>query len=420
MAYLIRRAGFLKRRLRTLAGLVSKDFRLLVRDRVALLFLLLAPVVVISVAGLSLATFYGGWERENVSYLFPVADLDDSELSNRLVSDLEQAEGLELLRGDEQEARRLVGETNRAGAALLIPKGFGSEFQKGKAVRLTLWVDPVKHIEVLKIKGEIERVRAALVATQIAGRIAVVEVLTHAGDVDFEAVMADATRLAEQLIERSVGLDEISLTSSRTHFNTFDQNVPGFGVTFLLLGMLLGVGTGLADERDWGMFYRLSASPVSVSSLITGKVLSRFSVGVVQMVILFTFGRLAFAVSLGPSWLALGLVIAGISFAAASLGLLVAAISPSRDAVLPLGTIAIMGMAAIGGCWWPMTIEPLWVQNLAHLFPTAWAMEAFNDLMLRERTLVTILPAVGALTVFGTVYFVLGLRILLRREAASP
>lgn len=412
--------SLLKLKLKSLAALVGKDYRILLRDRVALLFLLLAPVVVITAAGLSLATFYGGWERKDVNYLMPVADLDRSEVSEKLISSLEQAEGLHLLAVEEQEAKRLVAETHQAGAALVIPNGFGSDFQRGESVSLALWIDPVKHIEVLKIKGEVERVRAALVAAQVAGRIAVVEVLTYAGDVDFEAVMTDATELAGQLVDRSVGLEEMSLTSSRTHFNTFDQNVPGFGVTFLLLGMLLGVGNGLADERDWGLLYRLSASPVSVTHLIAGKVLSRFVVGLVQMLILFAFGRLVFAVSLGPSWPALGLVIAGISFSAASLGLLVAALSPSRDAILPLGTIAIMGMAAIGGCWWPLTIEPIWVQNVALLFPTAWAMEAFNDLMLRERTLIDIVPAVGALAGFGALYFVLGLRIFIRREVAAP
>ncbi len=202
----------------------------------------------------------------------------------------------------------------------MIPKGFGLDFRKGESVGLTLWIDPVKHIEVLKIKGEVQRVKGALVAAQVAGRIAVVEVLTYAGDVDFEAVMEDATELAGDLVERSVGLEELSLTSSKTHFNTFDQNVPGFGVTFLLLGMLMGVGLGLADEREWGMLYRLSASPVSASALVTGKVVSRCVVGVLQMLILFVFGHLAFGVSLGRSWLALGLVVVGVSFAAASLG----------------------------------------------------------------------------------------------------
>jgi ABC-2 type transport system permease protein len=410
----------LRTRLESLVALVTKDFRLLLRDHAALLFILMAPVVVISVAGFSLATFYGGWQRGNVEYFLPVVDLDRSGLSETLVSSLEQAEGLQLEQVEQSEARRLVAETNRAGAALLIPKGFSTGFKKGEPVHLTLWIDPVKHIEVLKIKGEVERVRAGLVAAHVAGRIAVIEVLTHAGDVDFEAVTEDAGRLARKLIDKSVGLEERSLTSPRTHFNTFDQNVPGFGVTFLMLGMLLGVGLGLVDERQWGMLYRISASPVSAPSLVTGKVLSRFVVGVVQMVILFAFGRIVFAVSLGQSWAALALVIVGVSFAAASLGLLVAALAPSRDAVLPLGTIVIMGMAAIGGCWWPLTIEPPWLQNLAHLFPTAWAMGAFNDLMLRERQLTDVLPALGALALFGILYLVLGLRIYLRREVHSP
>ena len=399
--------------------LVTKDFRLLLRDRTALLFLLLAPVVVISVAGFSLATFYGGWEREDTLYLLPVVDLDHSEISERFISSLGQSEGIQLVQVEAQEARRLVAETHRAGAALVIPKAFGSGFKKGEFVDLKLWIDPVKHIEVLKIKGEVQRVRGALVAAQVAGRIAVVEVLTYAGDVDFEAVMEDATELAGDLVERSMGLEEASLTSSKTHFNTFDQNVPGFGVTFLLLGMLMGVGLGLADEREWGMLYRLSASPVSTSAVVTGKVISRCIIGVLQMLILFVFGHLVFVVSLGRSWLLLGLVVAAVSFAASSLGLLVAALAPSRDAVLPLGTIAIMGMAAIGGCWWPITIEPHWLQTVAHLFPTAWAMEAFNDLMLREGQLRDILPALGALTTFGVLYWILGLKVLLRREVRS-
>ncbi len=38
---------------------LGKDFRLLLRDRVGLVFMTLAPVVVITVAGLSLANLYG-------------------------------------------------------------------------------------------------------------------------------------------------------------------------------------------------------------------------------------------------------------------------------------------------------------------------------------------------------------------------
>lgn len=134
------------------------------------------------------------------------------------------------------------------------------------------------------------------------------------------------------------------------------------------------------------------------------------------MVILFAFGRAAFDISLGPSLAALGLVILGVVFAATTFGLLIAALAPSRDSVLPLGTIAVVGMAAVGGCWWPITIEPQWLQSLAHLFPTAWAMEAFNDLMLRERQLGDVWPAILALLSFGIAYLSAGAWIYLKRE----
>jgi ABC-2 type transport system permease protein len=75
-------------------------------------------------------------------------------------------------------------------------------------------------------------------------------------------------------------------------------------------------------------------------------------------------------------------------------------------------------MAAVGGCWWPITIEPPWLQKLAHLFPTAWAMGAFNDLMLRQRELTFVLPKVSALLVFGVAYIALGAHLYESRRIA--
>ena len=101
--------------------------------------------------------------------------------------------------------------------------------------------------------------------------------------------------------------------------------MPGFSVTFLLLGMLLGVSLGLLDERDWGTLDRLRAMPVAAANVLVGKLLARFLVGVVQMVVLLAVGWLAFDVSLGPQPWALLLPTAGIVFAGCAFGLVVAA-----------------------------------------------------------------------------------------------
>jgi ABC-2 type transport system permease protein len=141
-------------------------------------------------------------------------------------------------------------------------------------------------------------------------------------------------------------------------------------------------------------------------------------VGVVQMVLLFAVGRLLFGIRSAAPW-ALLLPIVGISFAGTAFGLIVAGLARSRDAVLPLGSIAIVTMAAVGGCWWPIDLEPQWMRTVALAFPTTWAMEAFNDLMIRSRPAAAAYLPTAVLVAYGLGYLALGL-LLFRRRVVQP
>ncbi len=55
--------------LQALGAAIGKDLRLLARDRVALVFLTLAPIIVITVAGFSLATLYGAGPHGDTAYV---------------------------------------------------------------------------------------------------------------------------------------------------------------------------------------------------------------------------------------------------------------------------------------------------------------------------------------------------------------
>ena len=191
--------------------------------------------------------------------------------------------------------------------------------------------------------------------------------------------------------------------------NAFDQYVPGFGITFLLIGMMLGIALTLFDERDWGTLKRLQVSGAPLTGLLLGKLFARLIVGVVQMVLLFAVGWALFGITLGRSPLALLIPTLGISFAAAALGLVVASISPAHDSVMPLGVTVSMAMAAIGGCWWPLDFEPSWMRALANWMPTTWTMQAFNDLMIRNQPPSATLWPLAATLGLGTIFLAAGL-----------
>jgi len=66
---------------------------------------------------------------------------------------------------------------------------------------------------------------------------------------------------------------------------------------------------------------------------------------------------------------------------------------------------------AVGGCWWPLFMEPWWLQRIAYVTSTAWAMEGLNDLILRDRTLWELGPTVLVLVAYGLVCLGVGARL---------
>ena len=210
-------------------------------------------------------------------------------------------------------------------------------------------------------------------------------------------------------LPRLLDVIETSVSGAPSRLNSFDQYVPGFSITFLMLGMLIGVAMTLIDERELGTLDRVRATQAPVATLVVGKLAVRFLVGVLQMIALLGVGRIAFGVSLGPQPLALLLPTAGIVFVGTAFGVLVAGLAPTRDAVIPLGAIAIVTMCAVGGCWWPIDLEPRWMRDVARALPTTWAMTAFKDLMMRHQTFTAVLEPTLVLLVFGLGFLVVGL-----------
>jgi ABC-type multidrug transport system permease subunit len=181
----------------------------------------------------------------------------------------------------------------------------------------------------------------------------------------------------------AISWKDASITSGRAEVNAFEQYVPGFGVTFLLIDMLWGISIALMDERQWGTLQRLRVTGASTAGMLIGRLSARTLIGFVQMIVLFGIGWLLFGITLGSNPAMLLLPASAIAFAAAAFGLVVATIAPSRDSVLPIGSVAAMVMSAIGGCWWPLEFEPGWMRAAALTMPTTWTMRAFNDLMIR-------------------------------------
>src|SRR5436309_13949470 len=127
---------------------LAKDLRLLLRDRVGLVFLTVAPMIVISVAGVSLASLYGADPRGATAYVLPLVDEDGGAVGAAIGERLAH-EGAITLRTTASRAEALtLLERREAGAALVIPAGTSRAQQEGRDSTLLLLTDPVQYLEI--------------------------------------------------------------------------------------------------------------------------------------------------------------------------------------------------------------------------------------------------------------------------------
>ncbi|MFZ0678784.1 ABC transporter permease [Candidatus Binatus sp.] len=371
----------------------QNEARLLIKDPTVLFMLLFAPVIIITVAGYSLGSLYGGTAN---SFRLPAVDLDHGEVAHGIIEALRKEHGVTLeMLDDPDEARRLVSRRDRTPVAIVIQEGTSVAVAAGGKPRLILFVDSVRRVEVNALELRIDELcrriteQARTAAQSQIESFGEAQAITLPGDIGF--------------------VEKPAIEGEAVTVNAFDQYVPGFGVTFLLIGMMLGLALTLFDERDWGTLKRLQVSGAPLTGLLLGKVFARFIVGIAQMVLLFAVGWALFGISLGRNPLALIIPTIGISFAAAALGLVVASIATAHDSLMSLGVTISMAMAAIGGCWWPLDFEPGWMRELAQWLPTTWTMQAFNDLMIRNQPPSAALLPVAATIGIGVIFIVAGL-----------
>jgi ABC-2 type transport system permease protein len=88
--------------------------------------------------------------------------------------------------------------------------------------------------------------------------------------------------------------------------------------------------------------------------------------------------------------------------------MLVAALVKTLAQANSLPTVIVLPMAALGGAMWPIEITPLWMQRIGHLFPTAWAIDGFNDILTRGLGLPDVLLECGVLGLYGIAFLALG------------
>lgn len=380
--------------------LAYKDLSQIVRDWKSGLFLLVMPLLFTLFFGF---VFGGSNAKPDVDSRLPVGviDQDQGTLAASLQKLLESSEVIRpvLLKNEELEQYNQMVEDGDLAAVVIIPSGYTNQ----------LLADQQTMLEVIANASQPGGRTAARALETVTGRLLGAVEAAHIGkganpESSVEENLAQAISAWEEpaltvSVEKATGKSQELTTSGG-----FAQASSGMMVQFSIFGLITSAMV-LVLERKSGTLQRLLSTPIRRAEVIAGHVLAMFLLIFVQQLILVFVGQIVFGVEYMRQPLAILLMITVLSLWAASLGLLISAISRKEDQVITLSLIAMFIFAAMGGSWFPLEVAGKTFAAIGHVMPTAWAMDGFQNILMRGLEFQSVLMPAGIVLVYAAAFF---------------
>jgi ABC-2 type transport system permease protein len=160
------------------------------------------------------------------------------------------------------------------------------------------------------------------------------------------------------------------------------QAFVGMGVQFMLFAAMEGA-IGLLVERRRGAWDRFRAAPISKAAILLAQASTSATVALGSLASVLGFGAAAFGLRLVGGFGGLFVVSIAAAAAAASIGLLIAAVGREPRASRAIGATALVFLVVLGGAWASADASPAWLRAVAPFVPTRWAVDGLN-LALRD------------------------------------
>lgn len=191
----------------------------------------------------------------------------------------------------------------------------------------------------------------------------------------------------------------------------------GIGVMFLLIHAAASGGS-LLEEAEAGTLDRLLTTRMTMTELLTGKLLFLTLVAAAQLVVMFVWGALFFGLQLRGHVAGFLVMTAVTALACSAFGLLLSALVRTRAQLGATANLIALTMSAIGGSFYPRPLMPPLIQKIGLLTINAWALDGFLKVFWKNLPVTALLPQVAVLAVFTAIIFATALRFARRWDRA--
>jgi ABC-2 type transport system permease protein len=361
------------------------NLRLFVTDRLAVSMFILFPFLFIIMFNILLS----GTTTPDKPLQLHLVTQETSGLSIQLIQALVTADSSSSIPGSpviiwDKDYNQDLADVNAGKFVgfLAFPANFTQAVENGTSANLEIYTKGVSTTTLPALSGLAQSIISQMSAVQVEIH-SVTALMTQQGSSPADIQKAIAQIVNNQIVANTKPLISYQADSIGPvkQISASSYVVPGYLVMFVFFAAAIA-SVDIIRERNNHTLERMLANAVKKESILAGTYLGGVFRGLVQIAIFWTVGILAFHIYMGIAPWAVILLSILVVLMSAAFSVMLATIVRTERSASALAVLCSLALAPLGGCWWPLFIDPKWLQFVAKFTPHGWANEGFNQLML--------------------------------------
>jgi ABC-2 type transport system permease protein len=200
-------------------------------------------------------------------------------------------------------------------------------------------------------------------------------------------------------------------STKTANLTSFDYIFAGLlGFSMLSLG-IFGMANGFPADKKTGILRRLRATPLRVSQLVIATALNFLLVGVLSIVLMIMVGGLLFDFHMRGNYLNLAVfTLLGI-FCMFGFGLSIGGWAKNENQAAPLANLVAFPMMFLSGVFFPTFLMPQWLQNVVEYLPLTPIVEGIRRIITENASLFSLGPELAIISGWIILIYAFGFKV---------
>lgn len=389
-----------------------KDFKIRIKDRKAIIMMLLMPVLLTAILGSALKGALG--DSSNLPKSTVGVYLQDNDpLSSRFIDTVLQDEKVKktvkIKKATSEKQLNKWVKDEKIDVGMVIPKKWSEQINQNKENPVRIFPATGKELEAVFIQQVTESFAKTAQTISVSTNAIITDLSSQAAlknsNVDMKKVSGDLIANMDKTMSNGGGFIKDEPIGDKT-VSSMQYYAAAMAAMFLLFNAMHG-GKSILNEKSTETLARIMTSPTGKGSLLMGKFFGTLLFAFIQFLVFMEATHLFLHVDWGNNLLQTLVLAFVYSIAVSGLSMIVAAFTSTEKMADTVGGIGVQILALLGGSMLPITVFPSVLRKISLITPNSWALTSFTNIMSGTSWISLIIP-ICTLLIIGFVSIFIG------------